>query len=322
VDPVDTYLSTYPESPVILDVLGTLDGDEVRARAFELDPEAVRIFFFGASVGALFGLERRDGSRVAMKIHKLFQDEAYFDDVQRLQQALADAGFPAPRPLGRRGLVTWEQWLDGGAFRDAHEPVVRRAMAEALARFVALAGETAIRPSRPFFPGPEDALWPKPHNALFDFEATADGAEWIDEIARRAKPERDVAAGHDVVGHTDWSAKHLRFDAELRPTAVYDWDSVDTQAETSIVGTAAASFTYTEEIEVASKFPSPAEALAFVAEYEAARGGPFTTAERGAVHGAAVYLAAYATRCGWAYARNADRPYLEGFAGSLLDQAS
>ena len=173
--------------------------------------------------------------------------------MQRLQGALADAGFPAPRPLGRRGLVTWEEWLDEGVFRDAHQPEVRASMAATLARFIALATATGIRPSRPFFPGPGGDLWPKPHNALFDFEATAKGAEWIDEIARQAKLECEAAPGREVVGHTDWSAKHMRFDAELRPTALYDWDSVDTQAETRLVGAAAASFTYTEEVDVASK---------------------------------------------------------------------
>lgn len=315
VDAVGTYLATYPGSAVILDVLGTDDADEVRAKAFELDPEAERIFFFAASVGALFGIERRDGSRVAMKVHKLFQDEAYFDEVQRVQAGLAGLG--APRPLGRRGLVTWEEWRDAGAFRDAHEPEVRVAFAGLLVRFVDVASATGVRPRRPFFPGPGGPLWPKPHNALFDFEATAEGAEWIDAIAREAKPLRD-APGPDVVGHTDWSIKHVRWDDDLRPRAIYDWDSVDTQTEARIVGTAAASFTYTEEVPVESKWPSVEETLAFVTDYEAARGEPFTTNERRAVHGSAVYLAAYGQRCRWAFAGNADRPYLEALANRLL----
>ena len=299
-------------------MLGTADADEIRRIAFELEPDARRIFAFGASVGALFGIERRDGTRVAMKVHKLFQDEAYFDDVQRVQAALADAGLPAPRPLGRRGLVTWEEWLDAGVFRDAHEPEVRRAFAALLFRLVEAATATGVRPARPFFPGPGEALWPTPHNALFDFEATAAGAEWIDEIARAAKALRDSVAGRTVVGHTDWSIKHVRWDNDLRPTAIYDWDSLDTQTEARIVGTAAASFTYIEEIEVSSKWPTPEETLAFVADYETARGEPFTDEERRAVHGSAVYLSAYGARCGWAYAGHADRASLEAHADALL----
>ncbi|HEY6962586.1 MAG TPA: phosphotransferase [Gaiellaceae bacterium] len=317
-DAIDTYVRTYPGSPVLLDVLGTAEADAIRAKAFELDPEAARIFAFAASVGASFGIERRDGSRVAMKVHKLFRDERYHDDVQRVQAALADAGFPAPRPLGRRGLVTWEEWLDEGVFRDAHEPPVRRALAGLLVRFVDLATATGVRPSRPFFPDAGEALWPTPHNALFDFEATREGAEWIDEIARAAKPLRDARVGRVVVGHTDWSIKHFRWDDELRATAVYDWDSVDTQTETRIVGTAAASFVYTEEIPGVSKWTTPEETVAFVADYERARGMPFSDEERSAIHGAAVYLAAYGARCTWAYARRANRPQLESMAEALL----
>ena len=58
---------------------------------------------------------------------------------------------------------------------------------------------------------PDHGLWPVPHNALFDFEATVAGAEWIDEVAGKAKKILDNSPGRMVVGHADWSAKHLRF---------------------------------------------------------------------------------------------------------------
>ena len=320
VDGVDKFLRRHPDSPVIKDVLGTLDAGEIRARVTELDPESEEIFFFRASVGALFGLRRRDGSRVAMKVHKLFTDEAYFDELHRVQSALADAGFPAPRPLGRRGLVTWEEWIEVGEFRNAHEPDVRRAMARALARLLELATATGLRPCRPFLPFGDDGLWPVPHNALFDFEATRQGAEWIDEIARIAKSRsRDTEIGAEMVGHTDWSAKHLRFDERLEPTALYDWDSVTTDREPNLVGTAAASFTYTEELgEEIAVWPSADESLAFIADYEDARGAPFSDDERDAVQSACVYLRAYAARCHHAYGGDARETDLEGIAAVLL----
>jgi len=192
-------------------------------------------------------VRRRDGRRVAIKVNKLFRDPAYFAEVQRLQEALVAAGFPAPQPVRREGTVTVDAWLDVGSLRDAHEPAVRTAMATTLARFVALATATRLRPRREFL-RPAGALWPKPHNVLFDFEATASGAEWIDELGRAALAGRD-SAGAEVVGHTDWSAKHLRFDDALKPTALYDWDSVTVDREPVIVGTAAGSFTYTEELD-------------------------------------------------------------------------
>jgi hypothetical protein len=313
------YLRRYPSSPVVLDLLGTLDPGEIRTLVRRLEPDAVEVFFFGASVGALFGVRRADGTRVAVKVHKRFRDEAYLDAAQRVQAALASAGFPAPRPLGRNGLTTWEEWRDDGVFRDAHEPEVRRAMARELARLHRLATAGDVRPRRPFFPLGDEALWPVPHNALFDFDRTSDGAEWIDEIARAAKQVRDAGAGREVVGHTDWSAKHVRFDDSLRLTAAYDWDSLDTDLEPLLVGNAAGSFTYTEELErEVVLWPTAPESLAFIEDYEEARGRLFTIDERRGAQGACVYLRAYAARCTHAYTGDARGVGLTQLAEALL----
>jgi hypothetical protein len=316
VDGIDAHLRRYPASPIVLDVLGTVDADEIRARVHELDPRVDEVFFFAVSVGALFGVLRTDGSRVAMKIHKLFSDEAYLDEMQRIQGALSDAGFPAPRPLGRRGSVVWEEWIDEGTFRDAHEPEVRSAMARELARFHKIATATDFRPRRPSLRS-DNALWPKPHNVLFDFDATMAGAEWIDEIGRAARSVQ--AVGPEAVGHTDWSAKHLRFDDALNVTALYDWDSVTTDVEPVLVGTAAGSFTYTEALDrEINVWPTAEESLAFVADYEDARGESFMTAERDTALAACVWLRAYAARCHHAYAGDAHDSGLAEFADVLL----
>jgi hypothetical protein len=309
------WVSTYPASPIVLDVLGTDDADAIRDVARRYEPETEEIFFFAVSVGALYGVRRRDGSCVAIKVNTLFRDPAYFAEVQRLQSALRAAGFPAPAPIRREGTVTVDEWLDAGTFRDGHEPEVRRALAASLARFVELATATGIRPRREFL-RPPGALWPKPHNVLFDFAATAAGAEWIDEIARAARSV--PAVGRRVVGHTDWAAKHVRFDPGLRPTAVYDWDSVDTELEPLLVGGAAGSFTYTEELEPpVACWPTPDESAAFLADYEAARGAPFSPAERRAAGSACVYLLAYAARCHHAVGGDGADTHLADHAAAL-----
>jgi aminoglycoside phosphotransferase (APT) family kinase protein len=191
-------------------------------------------------------------------------------------------------------------------------------MARELVRFHLLATETGLRPRRAFL-RPEGALWPKPHNALFDFEATASGAEWIDEIATAARAITDRNVGTELVGHTDWSAKHLRFSPQLELLALYDWDSVTTGREPNLVGTAAGSFTYTEELdEEISVWPSVEESLAFIADYEAARGMPFSEVERNAAQAACVYLRAYAARCHHAYGGDAHETGIEQLAEALL----
>jgi hypothetical protein len=151
---------------------------------------------------------------------------------------------------------------------------------------------------------------------LFDFEATAAGADWIDEIAREAKPLREAGVGELVIAHGDWTVKHFRF-AGLRPTIVYDWDSLNTDYETIFVGNSAACFTYTEHLPV-EVWPTATEAQAFLADYEQARGRPFTPEERRAAWAAAVYSRAYSARCTHAVCKDARAMQLEEYAETFL----
>lgn len=305
-----------PGAAVERSIFGTDDPDAIWRSAREECPDAVDCFAFEVSVGALFGLRLRDGSRVALKIH-VQQNADSLDAVQRVQAHLHEAGFPCPEPLGVMGRATLERWFDEGDYRDAHEPPVRRVIAEYLALLVRLTRDVhPVEDLEPFFPRAPGPLWPVPHNVLFDFEATTPGAEWIDEIARAAKPRRDVGVGELVIAHGDWTVKHFRFDG-LRPTVVYDWDSIHTAYETVFVGSAAATFTYTDRLPVAV-WPTVEEASAFFDDYESARGRPFSADERRAAHAAAVYSRAYSARCTHAIGKDARKMWLEGYAEEFL----
>jgi hypothetical protein len=258
---------------------------------------------FAASVGSVFGVRLRDGRRVVVKVHPPRASVAYLEAMQAVQRHLAAAGFPAPVPLAPpmrlgRGIAVAETLLDRGAPPDGRDPAQRRAMAAGLAELVRLArpltrlaalGENIMAV-------PPGALWPTPHDGRFDFAATNAGAEWIDRIAIAARAIRDAEpAGDSVVGHTDWRAEHLRFEAG-RLTAVYDWDSVTVLPEAVLAGSVAHMFT----ANFATETPGPTceEALAFVADYEAARdGGRFSASERRAARAALVHTMAYTARC-------------------------
>ena len=307
----------WPGALVERSIFGTDDPDEIWGRAVGACPEAVECFAFRVSVGALFGLRLRDGSRVALKIHGDRYDDRYLAAMQRVQEHLWAGGFPCPRPLGVGPRATIEEWVDAGEYRDAHEPAARRVLAELLAEL--MRRTAALHPlegMRPFFPPRGGPLWPRPHKVLVDFEATSEGAAWIDEIARAAKARRDVPAGPLVIGHGDWTAGHVRFDG-LRPTAVYDWDSLATASEAVIVGGAAATFTYTEHLPVRA-WPDLAEARAFLEDYERARGTAFTKAERSAAQAAVVYARGYTTRCVHALGHDTTALDLSEFAAGLL----
>jgi hypothetical protein len=297
-------------------IFGTDDWDSIWRQVLEICPEAEESFAFEVSIGARFGLRLRDGSRIALKVHPDRFDEAYLHAVQRVQAQLVAGGFPCPRPLGVRGRATLEEWVDAGEYRDAHDAAVRRVMAEYLARLVELA--TELRPldgMEPYHPV-EPPLWPVPHWPIFDFEATTAGAEWIDEIATQARAIRDANAARIVIGHGDWSVKHFRFDG-LKPTVIYDWDSLNADFEAVFVGGAASSFTYTENPDV-ERWPSVEETQAFLDAYEAARGAPFTLEELRATRAAIVYARAYSTRCAHAVAGDTRHFCLRELAAVLL----
>lgn len=252
------------------------------------------------SVGAAFGLRLDDGRTVFLKVHHPSHVCDSLRAVYHVQHALAEKGFPCPQvilppvPFGT-GFVVVQEFVDAGEHRDAHDPAVRHVMATTLARLFRETEEFQGIPGLPKRQLPPNSLWPTPHNALFDFERTATGAEWIDEIAKRTRETLSSPLGRIVLGHADWSVKHFRF-AGSKVRVIYDWDSLVLENELVLVGMAAATFPATWYLDV-RRTPTPAEAEQFVRDYENARGVPFTQAERKHIAATATYAMAYTARC-------------------------
>jgi hypothetical protein len=200
-----------------------------------------------------------------------------------------------------------------------HNPVYRRSIAEMLAWLVRLTRHPdsipGLDPLVLDLRLPPGVLWPTPHSNIFDFETTRVGAEWIDEIALRSKDIVDMGIGELVIGHMDWSIKHIRYVGE-RVRVIYDGDSLILDREPVLVGHSAVGFTYTEFFPVAW-FPIAEEARAFVAEYEETRGKPFSVDERRVLAAAATYGLAYAARCEHSL-HPQELPYPTGSARDLL----
>ena len=300
--------ASWTSWPVERLVFGTDDVDSIAAQVDRfccerLGAAVAEPCFFESSVGSVFGLQLADGRQVVVKVHQPKEPVEFLQAVHVVQSYLVDAGFPAPRPLLAPsplglGHATVEELRVEGSWADAHDPAVRRTLAETLARLVKL-GRAFVN-----LPGlrrgllsriPDRQLWPEPHSAIFDFDASAAGAEWIDELAGRAREVLRRPAGGRVLAHNDWSVKHFRFE-DGAVTVVYDWDSLAVDLEPVVVGEAAGGFTFTWNLPVPLA-PSLEESRAFVAAYEAARGAAFTSAERETAGAAAVYGLAYIARC-------------------------
>jgi hypothetical protein len=296
-DPLDQTLARS--------ILGTTDASAIADRvsryvAAQLGRTIVGCPLFIQSVGAVFGLDLDDGTRVALKVHtfgdqlRSFRSLAELDAVYAAHAELAAAGFPCarvvvpPRWFDGHAAAAITAWLDPGKPDDPGAPSTRRALATMLARSAELGAALTAPDHLPRATLPTTGVFPPPHNALFDF--TAPGGEWIDERARRARAILDEPAPL-VVLHTDPSCANVRVvDGAL--AAVYDMDSVAWIDEHRCVASAAIHFTYTGE--PGWRWPTRDEALAYVADYEAARGRAL---DRRRLEAAMIYAMAYTSRC-------------------------
>ncbi len=319
-DPAAVIAATYARwegylGHVERDVFGTTDPPELVAAVDAFCRERLGsgvggYEFYAASVCSVHGVRLTDGRRVVVKVHRAGADTAHLEAVHAVQRHLADAGFPAPRPLVAPaplagGVAVAETMLSRDGWADAHDPAVRRLVAAGLARQIERCRELIDLPGLKASGLVTRQLWSRPHDRRFDFVATAAGAEWIDRLAAEAWSRLgDEAAGDVVVGHNDWRVEHLRFAGGVL-SAVWDWDSVSLGPEPAYVGSAAHTFPSDGTIDGLRCVPTLAEALAFIADYEEARGAPFSAAERRTATVSLVATMAYDARCEHSDARTA-----------------
>ena len=276
----------------------------------ELAVEIAAPLFYQASIGAVAGLLLRDGRRIVVKAHQPEVSRARLEELGKLQRHLAAGGLYAtqlltgPVLLGS-GLATIEAFDARGEPRDGHEPVVRRALANALHQLVTALEpfvEASALPPLLLESTAPGALWPTPHSKLFDFQATRTGAEDIDALATLARG-RMTGVGRVVLGHGDWRVEHVRFEGDVVAVA-YDWDSLCKGTEPALVGFTAKAFCADWSRSNYASAPTLDEARAFVADYEQARGVSFDPDERAACAAAFAYSVAYTSRCTHALGRD------------------
>jgi hypothetical protein len=313
-DPVEilrTEIATWGTPFVELDCFGT-DSAERIVQVIDnfcrnhLGGKIGGYLFFRSSVGSTHGIQLEDGRNVVIKVRpppetnpELSLDKRSLEAICAVMDWLADR-FPCPKillgptPLAR-GFATVEEFLNCGNRGNGFRPDCRKLIARGLAQLIELLRSFTGNVSclKHFQPG--NSLYPQPHSKLFDFENTAAGAEWIDAFARRAR-QAEAHTSKPVLGHGDWRVEHLKFE-EGKIAATYDWDSLAFRPETEIVGVSAHSFTADWALEGVRRIPSADDIHAYVADYETARGRPFSKRERQSLFAHCVYFIAYGARC-------------------------
>ena len=305
---LDTWGTPYVE----LDTFATDRAEQIVdiVNAFCLAHMGAKLagyLFYGSSVGSTHGVRLTDGREIVIKsrppIHvnpDLKHDRQSLDLICSVMRWLRAQDYPCPSvllgptPIGK-GLATVEEYFAPGDYGDAFVPACRRAIARGFAELIALLRtyDGTVSSLQHFQRG--SALYPQPHGKIFNFEATATGAEWIDEFARRAR-DTETHDGARALGHADWKIEHLRFQ-DGRIVATYDWDSLAFRTETELVGGSAPGFTADWTREGVRRIPSAEDIRAYIADYEHARGQSFTKQDRQSVFASCVYWIAYGARC-------------------------
>ena len=276
--------------------------------AGELGAEVVEGLFYGASVGCVVGLRLADDAAVVVKAYQARWRAPFLRAVQQVQAHMAAAGIPCPTPVhgptpvvpGRPHQAIIESHLPDPGLRPYASAAERRVSATGLARQIAagraLVSSEAIAPleDHPLH-RVAGGLYGEPHSPLFDFDGTAEGAEWIDALAMRAVRVRDADERPPVVAHTDWSARNVRLD-EAVLVAVYDWDSVALVPESTAIGQAAVTWSVTAD-PGGTEFPTFGDIVGFMGDYELAAGSRLDDVQWRAATAAAVYTLAYTARC-------------------------
>ena len=209
-----------------------------------------------------------------------------------------------PPPFGD-GVATAEAYVPGGALL----PSAGRsawAFAEAFARLVRLAPRPAEvsaldpPPSWAAWNHAEAGLWPHPEDPDVNLNEVA-GPAWIDDTGRRARDRLRVGASEAVIGHCDWLAANLRWNAD-KLLVVHDWDSVTVDSEAVLAGFAAALYSTVSVKELATV----EETQRFLAAYCNARGRELSAGELERSWAAGVWTRAYDAK----YQHAAGRPVL------------
>jgi Ser/Thr protein kinase RdoA (MazF antagonist) len=285
-------------------VLGTGSPDEVAAALERFvagslgEPEEA--LFYVTGVGVVAGLRLVDGRAVVVKVHRWNASQERLAATQAVQRHLADRGLPVPRPLVTAtslgaGIATVEEHRPGRRV-DGRTPEARATMAAGLHEILAATRGLDL-PVGPAMVLPEASLWPEPHSVRFDFDATTEGAAWIDELGAAARHRLEAVDLEDRIGHFDWRVQNLAFDDRGDIVAVYDGDSFGTAPEPVAVANAAASFCVDWEAGHPDPPPTVDEMRAFVADYETARARPFDGEELEALDAANLMMIAYSARC-------------------------
>ncbi|SDS58170.1 Phosphotransferase enzyme family protein [Jiangella sp. DSM 45060] len=282
----------------------------------QLGSEPAELLFEARSISVVFGLRLTGGAEVVVKVRTA---DPRIAACVAAQTALAEAGFPCPRPLTEAIEVGWlmvhaEAHWPGGELLRGDAPAVAVRYAEVFAALMDGLRDVDVAPP---LPNPRWSRWDHTDSGVWPAIGFLDKrdqrvvTEHVLDIAVRVRRRLLASTLPPVLGHADFEAQNLRWrDGEL--WVVHDWDSLAWQPEAALAGAASAAFANAGPPSLA---PIDSSA-AFLETYQRRRGRAFTAEELEVAWAASLWTAAHNAR--WELLHGSVP--LSGIA--LLDQAA
>ncbi len=289
-------------------VFGTADPGELATLVENwcrehLGTVVIDAWLWRASVGCVAGVRLADGRDVVVKVYPPERSARRLAAVLDAQRHAVSAGIPGSVPITGPHRLGLGHATAETSLRSGRRPVLtrdpdRRTAAEGWWRLRCVFDGMEHLVLSQDVQSAETGLYPRPHSPLFDFEATADGAEWIDALACDARAVMDRHVSRPVVVHSDWRADNIRVSADgTALVAVYDWDSLRVEREAVAVGQVAAMHAVDWSGPDDPYFATAAECIEFVRAVEVARGDAFTAQDWTAAKASILFGWCYTARC-------------------------
>ncbi|WP_053207757.1 phosphotransferase [Jiangella muralis] len=261
-----------------------------------LGSEPVELLFEFRRISVVFGLRLAGGAEVVIKARTAGPRIAA---CVAAQAALADAGFPCPRPLTGAIEIGWlvvhaEEHQPGGDLLRGESPEAAVRCAEVYAALMAGLRRIDVEPP---LPNPRWARWDHtdsgvwPDIGYFDKRDQRSIPGYVLDTAIRVR-RRLLASGlPPVLGHADFAAQNLRWRGPDL-WVVHDWDSLAWQPEAALAGAASGAFASAGPPTLAPVDSS----AAFLDTYQRRRGRVFTAEELEVAWAASLWTAAHNAR--------------------------
>ncbi len=204
------------------------------------------LLFFSASAALVYGITLSNEDKVVLKIFPKDWDLEPLKRSRKIQEELFGRNYPVTEPRGGVFKV-FNSFATVDSYEtpvDTQEDVDGRlvlAMSKELCKLTKLLSDSSLEADLEVesqFGWTDNQRWGKQVRPEINLDDRPEGAEWIEDMGKRAREMASKPQGRKVIAHDDWLPHNVKINRNYELELVYDWDSLCLGIETIFVGKA------------------------------------------------------------------------------------